>query len=538
MGRLPECDVCLEAGGISRVHARILVESDGFYLEDLKSRNGTFLNECQTVGKVKLHEGDIIRLCDSELVFYAGEPYIPGKETKVINSDNTGVYLDDAIGEDDYAVKAKIQLYENRPNISPGNAAVKLQAMIDIGRHLGAGINNVLMQLVTNLLKILPQADCAFILLKNEQTGRLDVRAYKHRYADNQENFRLSRTILEKVANSRAAILSEDVKNDPRFDVSESIVNYNIYSMMATPIMDYDGAETFGVIEVDARSTGNKFLREDLDLLIALGYQVAIAIQNVKLQEVAVHDQMLDREMTIANSVQRGLLPSEPPVVKNYSFYDFYRPAKYLAGDYYDYIPLPDGRIVFALGDVSGKGVPASLLMAKLSSEVRSCLIIESRFENMVKRINKIFSEPRWDNRFITFFFGILDPKTNEIVFHNAGHVPPILVTQSTGTVEMLGENNIGLPLGVMDDTEYPETRFTIQNGQKLLIISDGITDAMNSQDKYFTMEGVIDYLKKTKTVPVVDFGQNFINAVESFSGHTPQTDDQSLIVLGRIDEE
>jgi sigma-B regulation protein RsbU (phosphoserine phosphatase) len=173
--------------------------------------------------------------------------------------------------------------------------------------------------------------------------------------------------------------------------------------------------------------------------------------------------------------------------------------------------------------------------MAKLSAEVRSGLIIESTFEATVQRLNRVFCEPRWDNRFITFFFGVLNPTTNEIIFHNAGHIPPILVSLD-GTVTMLGEPQIGLPLGVMDDTEYPESSFVIQNGQTLVIISDGITDAMNSQGQYFTTEGVLNYLKKVRTESIAEFGKNLINAIHSFSGREPQSDDQSLIVLGRRD--
>jgi serine phosphatase RsbU (regulator of sigma subunit) len=179
--------------------------------------------------------------------------------------------------------------------------------------------------------------------------------------------------------------------------------------------------------------------------------------------------------------------------------------------------------------------VAASLLMAKLSAEVRSGLIIEKSFEETVKRLNRVFGEPRWDNRFITFFFGVLNQATNEIVFHNAGHVPPILVSPD-GNIEMLGESKIGLPLGVMDDTEYPESSFTIQNGQTLVIISDGITDAMNSQGQYFTTGGVLNYLRQVHTESVAEFGQNLINAIHSFAGREPQSDDQSLIVVGRRD--
>jgi serine phosphatase RsbU (regulator of sigma subunit) len=304
---------------------------------------------------------------------------------------------------------------------------------------------------------------------------------------------------------------------------------------MAVPIMDYDQSAVLGVIQVDARSRGQKFTPEDLDLLVSLAYQVAVSYQNARLHEIAVTEKVMEREMNIANTVQRGLLPQSPPVIEHYGFFDFYRPAQYLGGDYYDYIVLADGRLVFALGDVSGKGVAASLLMAKLSAEVRGGLVIESTFSGMMQRLNRIFCDPRWDNRFVTFFFGVLDPVRHEVRFHNAGHIPPILVSPD-GKAEMLGENNIGLPLGVMDDTEYPESLFTMQKGQKLVVLSDGITDAMNAQGEYFSMSGVLKYFAGSGADSVEEFGERLISAVHSFAGRTPQTDDQSLLVVGRVE--
>jgi serine phosphatase RsbU (regulator of sigma subunit) len=339
---------------------------------------------------------------------------------------------------------------------------------------------------------------------------------------------------LEKVSISKHAVLSDDIANDSRFEPTDSIISYNICSVMAVPIMDYDQSEVLGVLQVDARTQGHKFTHEDLDLLVSLAYQVAVCYQNAKLHEVAITEKVMEREMNIANTVQRGLLPQSPPVVANYKFFDFYRPAKYLGGDYYDYIMLADGRLVFALGDVSGKGVAASLLMAKLSAEVRGSLIIETSFASVMQRLNRIFCDSRWDNRFVTFFFGVLDPATHEICFYNAGHIPPILVSPG-GKAELQGENIIGLPLGVMDDSEYPEIRLTMQCGQKLVVISDGITDAMNGKGDYFTLNGVLKYISGAGADSVEEFGEQLISAAHSFAGRTPQTDDQSLVIVGRM---
>jgi serine phosphatase RsbU (regulator of sigma subunit)/pSer/pThr/pTyr-binding forkhead associated (FHA) protein len=537
VGRYPDCEIFLDHAGVSREHARITLDKSGYHIEDLKSRNGTFLNGHPVTEPTLLHEGDVVKFCDLELIFSSGEPMRVPRDSQSSSVRTSQVFVSDDADEQPFTVKSQINLGDKKPTLTSANAAVKLQAMIDIGRNLGAAVDDVLQQLSENLLKIFPQADCVFILLNDKQTGRLEPRKYLHRDPANQESVRISRTILEKVAFSKAAIFSDDIANDSRFEPSDSIVNFSIYSIMAAPIMDYDQSEVLGVIQVDTRSRGQKFTYEDLDLLVSLAYQVAVSYQNAKLQEVAIEEQVMEREMNIARKVQMGLLPTEPPVVAGYEFFDYYKAARHLGGDYYDYIPLPDGRLIFTLGDVSGKGVSAALLMAKLSAEVRYGLLIEPSLHATVKRLNRSFAESRWDNRFITFFFGAVDPKTHRIQFFNAGHLPPILVSPD-GTTQLLGEETISLPLGVMEDSEYTEVSLTIENGQNRVIISNGTTDAMNAQEQCLTIQGVLDHIKQSRTPSVSEFGKNLISAVQSFAGRTPQTDDQSLLIVGRRDEE
>jgi len=542
IGRTASNDIPLDHHGISREHAVISYDQRGYHITDLNSRNGTYVNGRAIGERTKLVDGDLLRFCDLELVFFEHDLPVGSSfnfsESAIRKQQNeeqiNRVILTDTDPDEGYSVKSKITLDEKRPVLTSAKASIKLQAMIDIGRNLGAAVDQVLPQLVENLLKIFLQADCAYILLHDDQTQRLELKAFLHRNPNNHESFRISRSILEKVSQTRFAVLSDDVANDSRFEPSDSIISYNICSIMAAPIMDYDQAEVLGVIQVDARSRGQKFTHEDLDLLVSLAYQVAVCYQNARLHEIAISEKIMEREMNIANTVQRGLLPQSPPAIANYEFFDFYRPAKYLGGDYYDYITLLDGRLVFALGDVSGKGVAASLLMAKLSAEVRGGLVIEPTFADTMRRLNRIFCESRWDNRFVTFFFGILDPATHEICFHNAGHIPPILVSPD-GKAELLGEDDIGLPLGVMENSEYSETRFTMQCGQKLVVLSDGITDAMNAQENYFSLNGVLKFVSGAATGPAKDFGERLISAVHSFAGRTPQTDDQSLVVVSRV---
>jgi len=225
---------------------------------------------------------------------------------------------------------------------------------------------------------------------------------------------------------SREAVLSADAATDSRFDMAQSIVDFQIHSMMCAPLVSSEG-RVLGVIQIDTTDQRQRFGQDDLEVLASVACQAAIAVENAQLHEIAVQEASLRRELAVAHRVQQGFLPSAPPQLDDYEFFDFYEPAKELGGDYFDYIPLPGGRLAIVLADVSGKGVSASLLMAKLSSEARYCLVSEATPAAAVSRLNGIFCGSRWEDRFVTLVLTVLDPARHEVCLVNAGHMPPLL---------------------------------------------------------------------------------------------------------------
>ena len=175
---------------------------------------------------------------------------------------------------------------------------------------------------------------------------------------------------------SKQAILSADAASDERFEMSESIVDFRIRSMMCAPLITGEG-NALGVIQIDTLDPRNRFNREDLDVLASVACQAAFAVENAQLHETALREQAIKRELAVAHEVQRGFLPAASPNLAGYDFFEFYESANALGGDYYDYVELSGGRLAVVLGDVSGKGISASLLMAKLSAEARFCLASE-----------------------------------------------------------------------------------------------------------------------------------------------------------------
>ncbi|HBO42827.1 MAG TPA: protein serine phosphatase [Planctomycetaceae bacterium] len=373
LGRSPDCDVVLEVGAVSRQHAR-LVKIDGkYYVEDLKSRNGTYVNEHRVLGKQPLGEGDHIRICDLVFVFHQGPVASETHENGTVHLDDGSAMLIDERWTGNSTVMSKMDVSKGQTGLRLAvRPEAKLKALVEIGQNLGKALApaEVLSKLLDSLFKIFPQADRGFIVLKDADSGRLMPVAVKHRREAEEDTIRISRTIISEVMAAKKAILSADAAADARFEMAESIVDFHIRSMMCAPLIGID-ENALGIIQVDTLDQRSRFNRDDLEVLAAVAGQVAVAIENSQLHDSALRQRALEHELAIAHEVQQGFLPDHPPETVGYAFYDFYEPANQLGGDYFDYVALPDGRLGVVLADVSGKGISAALLVSRLSAEVR-----------------------------------------------------------------------------------------------------------------------------------------------------------------------
>ena len=258
-----------------------------------------------------------------------------------------------------------------RVNVNP---EVKLRAVIEITANLrkSLAVDLVLPKLLDSLFKIFVQADRGFVVLRGANPGQLVIKAVKQRRSDSEDMIRISRTIINQVLDTKQAILSADAAADARFEMSQSIADFRIRSMMCAPLVNSDG-DAMGAIQIDTIDQRARFQQDDLDVLAGVANQAAFALENAQLHEQALKQQGLQRDLELAHKVQQGLLPARSPKFEGYHFFDFYEPANQVGGDFYDYIRLPGGRLAIVLADVSGKGVAAALVMARISS--RSALL-------------------------------------------------------------------------------------------------------------------------------------------------------------------
>ncbi|MHB8955256.1 MAG: SpoIIE family protein phosphatase [Pirellulaceae bacterium] len=527
VGRHPECNLVIDAASISRRHAAFTYDGRDYYVQDLHARNFTYLNGVKLDPNgppQKLKDEDKLGFCDVEYVFRAADPPSP----------NGGIlFVDDDLESSSSTIMSKVGVSSGQgPLQLTASPEAKLNALLEINRSLGRALalDEVLPQVLNSLFKIFVQADRGFIALRNAD-GTLVPRWSRAWREDAVETIRVSRTIVNKVLETQEGILSADVMMDEEFNKAQSIADFRIRSMMCAPLIDSLG-NSMGVLQIDTVKQSKRFQQEDLEVLLAVASQAGIAIDNAQMHESALRQRVLERDLELANEVQRGFLPDSRPDVAGYEFFHFYRPANQVGGDYFDYLDLPDGRIAVIVADVVGKGVAAALLMAKLSAEARYCVVSSKNASQAINMLNERLCRLHLD-RFVTAVLVILDSHRHEVLIANAGHMSPMLRTKE-GKILEPGSAEAGLPLGITEGLGYAEATVRLEPGESLTMYTDGLNDAVNEAGVFYTIERIRKQIQAVKGIPSV-LGQRVVDDVCDFIGQGTQSDDMCLVTLGRL---
>jgi len=528
VGRLPECEIHLDSNMISRKHARLRRNGTNIQLEDLGSGNGTFVNGQRINGSVTLQHDDRVKFGPLLTRFEADHPAPRSTVSRGLPEEPAvEIGLDDSTSTIMGAAQATsgFGLLDVQPE-------AKLKGILEISRSLAGtvSVEKMLPKILDSLFAIFPAADRGCILLKNEADGKMVPRAMKHR-GDSDETVKLSRTVLQAVMDEKKAILSADAGSDARFQAAESISSLSIRSMMCVPLLSLAN-EVMGVIHIDTQNPIATFRKDDLEILLAVAGQASLTYESARLLASYVEKQKQDNEMNIAADVQRALLPDSYPSVPGYSFYATYEAAQAVGGDYYDIIPLPNGKICLAFGDVAGKGVPASLVMSRISSAVRTTVEFVTQADLAVGRINNHMCAKAVEGRFVTFVLIILDTINHTISLANAGHMSP-MVRKVDGTIEEFDDSVVGVPLGVMEDMEYTLQERPILPGESVVVYTDGVSEAMNPQSDLYTTER-LKAVVSSSGADVVQLGTAIRADVKKHANGRPQNDDITLMVFGR----
>ncbi|MFO1005874.1 MAG: SpoIIE family protein phosphatase [Planctomycetaceae bacterium] len=529
LGRLPECDIQIDSNMVSRKHARVYPQDGQFYIEDLNSGNGSFVNGQRITAPTLLKTNDRIKF--GPILFrFEGDR----------SNDDTGTGFggtSDTVGVTFHSNEAAATITDrirgNALDLLDVQPGAKLKAVLEITKSLAGtiDIDKILPKLLDTLFGIFPHADRGCVLLLDDATKQMVPRAMKHRRADADDTVKLSRTILKAVMESKETILSADASSDAQFSASESISSLSIRSMICTPMIGLNG-DVLGVINIDTQNPLAQFKNEDAQLLAAVAVPAALAYEGARLLLSYIEKQKQDSEMNIASAVQLALLPERMPDVDGYDFFAMYESAQAVGGDYYDVFPLTSGKIAIAFGDVAGKGVPASLIMSRISTVVRSVAEFVDDVSQAIEKINGYMCARAVEGRFVTFVLVILDPIKHTMSLVIAGHMSPI-IRKADGTLEEFPEDVIGVPLGVVDGFPFDVVIRDIAPGETIVIYTDGVSEAMNASAELYGVERLRELVKKESSDPQ-QLGKSILADVRKHAGGHPQNDDITLMVFGR----
>lgn len=544
IGRYADCEIVLkEAGRVSRYHARITRRNDRFFVNDMGSRNGTFVNDVQIGEQLRpLADGDRVRVCD--VVFVFRQDALPTKRpnAKTLDMGDTtdaqektspGVILvEEGVEDSSSTIMSKVDVTASSAGTAQlsATAVARLAALLEITRNLGRALalDEVLPQVLNSLFKIFLQADRGFIVLQTED-GKLIPRWTKARKGG-EDAIRISRTIVRHVMESKEAVLSEDATSDWT-DVSQSIADLRIRSMMCAPLLDSEG-NALGVIQLDTLDQRKHFQQGDLEVLASVAVQAGIAIDNAQLHDRALQQKELEQDLALAREVQKAFLPRTAPPLPAYQVVSYYLPAKHVGGDYYDYIAMPDGRMAIIVADVVGHGVAAAMMMAKVSAEAKYCLASESHPASAMSKLNDRITTLQID-RFVTVIMIVLDTLKHEVTIVNAGHMAPIW-HHCDGAVSEPGSDLAGLPVGIIEGFAFDQATICLTPGDVLVMYTDGLNEAMNPQGKLYTIPRLRDKVAQ-KYEDLEALRQAVIADVREFIGDGTQEDDMCFVCLQRM---
>jgi sigma-B regulation protein RsbU (phosphoserine phosphatase) len=519
IGRQDDAAIVLESLAVSRHHARILCADGDYLVEDVGSSNGTFVNGRRINGPTPLAEGDELQIGPYVLNLRADPPAPPEPPDKP-----------------DPVIRAEISVAPSSSTLLGQNPAYKLQVVLEIAQHLGRTLEMgpLLERLLEHLLRLFPQADRGMVLLCEGE--RLKVRAQHSRHkSEAQGDYPYSRTIVRRALDEGVGLLSVDVTDDPKLTLSATMLMLHLRSFLCVPLLGHENRR-LGVIQLDCLRPGHAFSASDLELLTTLAIQVSTVLENASLHAERLREERLRQELRLAREIQQAYLPTEFELFEDGDPELFARvhPAREVSGDLYDFFRLPDGRLAFFLGDVSGKGIPAALFMIAVRTLIRNLTPSASSPAELLQRLSRALSDDNPSAMFVTLLHGIYDRSDGSVLLASGGHPPPLL-RHVDGQVEE-ATLTPGMLLGSVIEPRISDTRLTLQRGETLILYSDGLTEAFAADRKeMFGKERLCEVLGGPHAeLSLQACAEEASAAVQRFAGQTELQDDQTLLLLRR----
>lgn len=514
VGRSEKADIALDDSSVSRRHARFFHQQDGWFLEDLQSRNGTYLNGRRLEAPERVTADDVVRVGSIVL--------------RVVASAGDAAPSDATLagGGTDDAVFSVLRPASELMHSADATASSRLKVLNEVHRALASPITRA------NLLQMV--LDRAFAVLHPEQAaifltgadGELR-RAAERTSASASGPLLVSRRLAEEVTVKGAAALVLDAQTDERFAAAQSILASGVRSILAAPLSDAAGC--LGMIALYSRIHVRRFSEDDLQLLVSLASAAALRIRNIDLVEAAAEQRVLERELALARDIQAAMLRRRPPAREDVEIAARLVPARSVGGDFYDF--LVDGdRLWFVVADVSGKGMGAALMMAVAQTLFRAIAPSGATLGDVMARLNTELARDNDRAMFVTALAGCLDLATGRLQLANAGHNLPYRLCAHGGAKELPVINAVAL--GVVETARFPITELALEPGDGLFVYTDGACDAVDPGHRSFGTAGIESRLQDLASRPAEAIVDAMFHAIDAFAGGAPQEDDITVGII------
>jgi serine phosphatase RsbU (regulator of sigma subunit)/pSer/pThr/pTyr-binding forkhead associated (FHA) protein len=524
LGRSAENDLAYpEDPWLSRYHLSFEQNAGHWFVKDCASRNGTVVNATNLKGSHKIKAGDRIYAghLTIEVRESANEPrrpvisFVPKEEEKITREatllTSLDKVLDKAAATDGEAQDASL------------NTSRVVRALIHAGQELAG--HSPLEKLFTVILKLaLSAVEAKRGVILTLEEDELMVRASEG------AGFSISTAVRDRVLAEKCSLLISDAQVDDALRQQKSIVMHRVRSMMAVPLQT--GDRVIGLIYVDNSTFIRPFSQEDLDLLTVMANVAAIRIEHARLAEVEQAEKLMELELSQASEIQQTLLPPEAPECVGYDLAGYNLPCRTVGGDYYDFVPYKDGRLALVVGDVSGKGLPAALLMSSLQARVQMLRETNPDPGTAVTTLNRSLAERCPLGKFITFFYALLDTQSGTLRYSNAGHNYPLLL-RASGKVEQL--TGSGMVMGLFPSVYYEVRETKLEPGDLLALYSDGVTEATSAGGVEFGEQGLAKFLSEKQPESCSQIVTSLTDHVRKWRGSNSFTDDFTIVLVRRL---
>ena len=538
IGRSARNDLCIPDPFASRVHAEVRSEGDEYFLQDLGSANGTLYNGSVVDAQITLSRGGRIQIGETEIIFNDSPFPLSSGATMITDNSQSIPEATIALSSADRTTSGLFEAIEDArthedsaPHHARQSDLLALISKVGVALLASVTLTETLEQIVTLVFEAVP-ADRCMIMMRDAKSPELKVAVARLRdRAGEVGEIRISRSVIDEVVTNGKSVLTSDAQADPRF-AGGTVMLQGVRSVLAVPLGV--GANVFGIIYADSPLSDARFTEDHLKVLTTLSSVAAIRVENARLTEEQMERERLEREQQVASEIQQRFLPAAAPHIEGYELQGISFPCYEIGGDYYDFIQREDGNMVVALGDVSGKGTAAALLMSSLHAAIHAQADTHDSIVSTIQAVNKYLTESIPPNRFVTLFYAELNPELGRLTFLNAGHNPPLIV-HAGGTMEQLASG--GLPLGIMADAEFREGRTQLLPGDVLVIYSDGVSEAVNPTGEEFGPTRLYEVVARNLDASASGIRDRIESALTKFCQGTPAADDITLVIVKRLAE-